>query len=77
MHLCLPGSWDERSNLALRDYLREHPEACDSYVSEKRRLAALHLGATAQQREAYAAAKSPFLGPLTAGALALGYPHVA
>ncbi len=75
VHLCLPRSWDERSNLALRDYLREHPEACDSYVSEKRRLAALHLGATALQREGYAAAKSPFLEPLTARALALGYPH--
>lgn len=75
VHLCLPDSAIGRATLALRDYLREHPTERDAYAIEKRRLAALHVGDTAERREAYASAKSPFLDPLIARALQLGYPR--
>lgn len=59
----------------MRDYLREHPPERDAYAMEKHRLAALYVGDTADRREAYASAKSPFLDPLIARALQLGYPR--
>lgn len=75
VHLCAPESVIGRATLALRDYLREHPAERDAYAIEKRRLAALYVGDTADRREAYASAKSPFLDPLIARALQLGYPR--
>jgi GrpB-like predicted nucleotidyltransferase (UPF0157 family) len=75
VHLCVPDSRIGRATLALRDYLREHPAERDAYAIEKRRLASLHSGDTADRREAYASGKSPFLVPLIARALHLGYPR--
>jgi GrpB-like predicted nucleotidyltransferase (UPF0157 family) len=75
VHLCPPESAVGRATLALRDYLREHPEARDAYAEEKRRLASIHGGATAQRREAYAEGKAPFLELLIERALRLGYPR--
>ncbi len=75
VHLCLPENAIGRATLALRDYLREHPTERDAYAIEKRRLASLHVGDTAERREAYASAKSPFLEPLVTRALQLGYPR--
>jgi GrpB-like predicted nucleotidyltransferase (UPF0157 family) len=63
VHLCVPDSGIGRATLALRDYLRDHPAERDAYAIEKRRLASLHVGETADRREAYASAKSPFLAP--------------
>jgi GrpB-like predicted nucleotidyltransferase (UPF0157 family) len=76
VHLCVPDSGIGRATLALRDYLRDHPAERDAYAIEKRRLASLHVGKTADSREAYASAKSRFLDPLIARALQLGYPGV-
>lgn len=76
VHLCVPDSGIGRATLALRDYMRDHPAERDAYAIEKRRLASLHVGDTADRREAYALAKSPFLEPLIARAFQLGYPRV-
>ena len=75
VHLCRPGSAIGRATLALRDYLRDNPKLREAYECEKRRLAAVHLGETAEQRESYADGKSPFLRPLIERALQLGYPR--
>ena len=75
VHLCLPDSAIGRATLALRDYLRESPDLAAAYAAEKRRLASIHRGRDAREREAYADAKSPFLGPLIERALELGYPR--
>ena len=74
IHLCAPGCAISRATLALRDYLREHADARLAYAAEKRRLARLHVGDTAESREAYAEGKSPLLGPMIERALQLGYP---
>jgi|SRR5262245_17316503 len=75
VHLCRPGSVIGRATLAVRDYLRDNPKLREAYEREKRRLAAVHLGDTADRRELYAEGKSPFLGPLIERALQLGYPR--
>lgn len=75
VHLCEVESTVGRVTLALRDYLRDRPELRDAYEREKRRLAVVHVGSTAEQRESYANGKSPFLSPLIEQALRLGYPH--
>ena len=75
VHLCEPTSAIARATLALRDYLRDEPELREAYAEGKRRLAAEHVGNTADSREAYAQGKSPFLEPLIERALALGYPR--
>jgi GrpB-like predicted nucleotidyltransferase (UPF0157 family) len=75
VHLCEPGCAIARATLALRDLLREDAEARAAYAAEKARLAQLHVGDDAKRREAYAEAKSPFLGPLIERALALGHPR--
>jgi GrpB-like predicted nucleotidyltransferase (UPF0157 family) len=75
VHLFEADSAIGRETLALRDYLRDRPDLRDAYEREKRRLAVVHVGATAEQRESYAEGKSPFLTPLIEQALLLGYPH--
>ena len=75
VHLCRPDSVIGRATIALRDYLRDNPKLMEAYEREKRRLAAVHLGDTAERRESYAEGKSPFLGPLIERALQLGYPR--
>ena len=49
VHLCEPASAVGRATLALRDYLRDQPELREAYAKEKRRLAAVHVGDTADR----------------------------
>jgi GrpB-like predicted nucleotidyltransferase (UPF0157 family) len=74
IHLCTPDCAISRATLALRDYLREHADARQAYAAEKRRLAQVFPGDTAESREAYAEGKSPLLRPMIEHALQLGYP---
>jgi GrpB-like predicted nucleotidyltransferase (UPF0157 family) len=65
LHLVPIGSqlWIEQ--LAFRDYLRAHPDVAADYAGLKRRLADAHR----LDREAYTAAKSPFVQRVVAQAL--------
>jgi GrpB-like predicted nucleotidyltransferase (UPF0157 family) len=74
IHLCTPDCAISRATLALRDYLREHAAARLAYAAEKRRLAQVFPGDTAESREAYAEGKSPLLCPMIERALQQGYP---
>ena len=66
LHLVPLGSrlWTEQ--LAFRDYLRAHADVADEYAALKRRLADTHRF----DREAYTAAKAPFVKRVLAEALA-------
>jgi GrpB-like predicted nucleotidyltransferase (UPF0157 family) len=57
VHVRRAGSFSEQVALLFRDYLRRNPEWAARYGAEKRRLA--HLLQT--NREAYVAAKDPFI----------------
>ena len=48
------GTWHQQFPLLFRDYLRQHPDACSIYASEKRRLAAAYQN----NRLAYMEAKN-------------------
>jgi GrpB-like predicted nucleotidyltransferase (UPF0157 family) len=61
VHLCEAGSDWERRHLAFRDALRADPSARDEYAALKRRLAATHGGATHEERQRYADAKTGFV----------------
>ena len=61
IHLCVVGSEHERRHLTFRDYLRAHPEVAAEYVELKRRLAAIHGGATPESRERYSLSKTEFV----------------
>jgi GrpB-like predicted nucleotidyltransferase (UPF0157 family) len=74
IHLCVLDCVISRATLALRDYLREHADARQAYAAEKQRLARIHVGDTAESREACAEGKSPLLRPMIERALELGYP---
>jgi GrpB-like predicted nucleotidyltransferase (UPF0157 family) len=75
IHLCQAGGQEERRHLAFRDFLREHPEEAAAYAGEKRRLASEFRSSSFDSRNAYAEAKSAFIEPVIARALALGYPR--
>jgi len=75
VHLCIFGSEQERRHLAFRDYLRGHPEIAMEYVEIKRRLAAVHDGATLESREGYSLAKTRFVSSVLAQATSAGFPH--
>jgi GrpB-like predicted nucleotidyltransferase (UPF0157 family) len=77
IHLCEVGGREERVHLAFRDYLRAHPEEAAAYAAVKRRLAREHDAGTFASRNAYAEAKSAFIAPRIARALALGLPRAA
>jgi GrpB-like predicted nucleotidyltransferase (UPF0157 family) len=57
LYVCLAGSRALRNHLAVRDYLRSHPEARAAYAALKRRLA----DAYSANRLAYGAAKTEFI----------------
>jgi GrpB-like predicted nucleotidyltransferase (UPF0157 family) len=61
VHLCEAGSDWERRHLAFRDALRADPSARDEYAALKRRLATAHGGATQEERQDYADAKTGFV----------------
>lgn len=68
VHLCEAGSEWEWRHLAFRDCLREHAGAREEYAALKRRLAAIHGGATHPKRQAYADAKGEFVQRILAAA---------
>lgn len=74
IHLCQPGSDEERNHLAFRDYLREHPATADQYLALKRHLATMHHGETLESQEAYSLSKTAFVNSVLKHALAEGYP---
>jgi GrpB-like predicted nucleotidyltransferase (UPF0157 family) len=57
VHVRRAGSFSEQVALLFRDYLRRNPEWAARYGAEKRRLAQL----LQTNREAYVAAKDPFI----------------
>jgi GrpB-like predicted nucleotidyltransferase (UPF0157 family) len=73
-HLCVAGSSEERRHLAFRDYLRTHPDVAAQYVDLKRKLAALHDGATLESRERYSLSKTSFVTSVLALALPVDDP---
>jgi GrpB-like predicted nucleotidyltransferase (UPF0157 family) len=77
VHVCEAGGEEERRHLAFRDYLRDHPEAASEYEALKRRLASRHLAEDFESRSAYSEAKSSFIRPCEARAMAEGYPREA
>lgn len=66
LHVCAAGSEHERRHLAVRDFLRAHPDERDAYAALKREVVARH----AQDRLAYIAGKEDHLTALEARALA-------
>jgi GrpB-like predicted nucleotidyltransferase (UPF0157 family) len=66
LHVCAAGSEDERRHLAVRDYLRAHPEEVVSYAKLKRGLVARAPG----DRLAYIEGKEEYVAALERRALA-------
>jgi GrpB-like predicted nucleotidyltransferase (UPF0157 family) len=66
LHVCQAGSEDERRHLAVRDYLRAHPEEVAAYAELKRTLVARAPG----DRLAYIAGKDEYVAALERRALA-------
>ncbi len=66
LHVCAAGSEDERRHLAVRDYLRAHPEEVARYGALKRGLAARAPG----DRLAYIEGKDTYVAALECRALA-------
>lgn len=70
VHVVQAESDEARRTLAFRDYLRAHADAARDYESLKRELAARFAGDDPESREAYAAAKTPFVAAIVERALA-------
>jgi len=70
LHLIPTGAPQWRRPIAFRDYLRAHADVAAEYEALKRRLAAEHR----LDREAYTAAKRPFIDRVTERALASPFP---
>ena len=66
LHVCAAGSEDERRHLAVRDYLRAHPDEVAAYAELKRRLVARAPG----DRLAYIEGKDAYVAALERRALA-------
>lgn len=69
IHVVEAGGEEERRTLVFRDYLRAHPATASEYETLKHRLAALHHGADADSREAYANDKASFIARVMERAL--------
>jgi GrpB-like predicted nucleotidyltransferase (UPF0157 family) len=65
LHVCAAGSEHERRHLALRDYLRAHPEEAESYAALKYELVSEHPA----DRLAYIEGKAAYVAALEARAL--------
>ena len=65
IHVCETGSLHERRQLAVRDYLRTHPEEAAAYGAVKRAIAERHPG----DRPRYIAEKDPYVEALERRAL--------
>jgi GrpB-like predicted nucleotidyltransferase (UPF0157 family) len=70
LHVCAAGSEDERRHLAVRDYLRAHPDEVAAYAEVKRGLAARAPG----DRLAYIEGKDAYVAALERRALAWAAP---
>jgi GrpB-like predicted nucleotidyltransferase (UPF0157 family) len=66
LHVCAAGSGHELRHLALRDYLRTHPDEVAEYAARKRDLVARNAG----DRLAYIAGKDRYVAALERRALA-------
>jgi GrpB-like predicted nucleotidyltransferase (UPF0157 family) len=66
LHVCVAGGEDEIRHLALRDYLRTHPDEAARYAALKREVVARHPG----DRLAYIEGKADFVAALERRALA-------
>jgi GrpB-like predicted nucleotidyltransferase (UPF0157 family) len=66
LHVCAAGSADELRHLAVRDYLRAHPDEVSAYAELKRGLVARASG----DRLAYIAGKDSYVAALERRALA-------
>jgi GrpB-like predicted nucleotidyltransferase (UPF0157 family) len=66
LHVCVAGSEDERRHLAVRDYLRAHPDEVGAYAELKRGLVARAPG----DRLAYITGKDSYVAALERRALA-------
>ena len=64
MHVRRAGSFSEQFALLFRDYLRAEPQEAERYAGLKRALAARH----SHDRQAYTAAKEPFIWEVMARA---------
>jgi GrpB-like predicted nucleotidyltransferase (UPF0157 family) len=62
IHVRERGSWSEQFALLFRDYLREHPGACDKYVQTKYKLMELYRN----EREKYVDGKGPIIWEIMA-----------
>jgi GrpB-like predicted nucleotidyltransferase (UPF0157 family) len=69
LHLVPLDSLKWRATLAFRDYLRAHPLVAAEYEGLKRQLAKAHR----TDREAYTAAKHPFIARIVSVAIDQGY----
>jgi len=61
--------------LVFRDYLREHGDVAHKYEQLKRDLARQFAPSDRESREAYARAKTDFIGRIVAIAWRSGYPR--
>ena len=66
LHVCAAGSANERRHLAVRDFLRAHPEEAARYAALKRAVAARHP----EDRLAYITGKADHMAALEARAVA-------
>ena len=66
VHVAKIGSRHQTRHIAVRDFLRSHPDAAADYADLKRSLATLHP----RDREAYVSGKATFVDRLEARALA-------
>lgn len=73
LHVCAAGSEDERRHLAVRDYLRAHPDEVAAYAECKRSLVAR----APEDRLAYIEGKDSFVAALERRALAWAGPDSA
>jgi GrpB-like predicted nucleotidyltransferase (UPF0157 family) len=65
LHVCAAGDDDERRHLALRDYLRAHPDEAERYAARKREL----VGDRPGDRLAYIEGKAAYVAALERRAL--------
>lgn len=70
LHVCAAGSEHERRHLAVRDYLRAHPDEVSAYAERKRELVARAPG----DRLAYIEGKDDYVAALERRALAWSRP---
>ena len=74
IHVCESNGFEEKWNLAFRDFLRDHADQARQYENLKRKLASRYSAETFESRNAYSDAKSRFIEKIIEMAFAQGYP---